>query len=107
MWISIPLTTAMRNVSATFSSTLGWISMPWMALAGLLFIALVVMDIGWIGYGVGKLVVARDVSPDLSRRRFLARVTGGTAAAIAGASVARGMIEARGTHEVVDVEVTL
>src|SRR5439155_10459601 len=44
---------------------------------------------------------------DLSRRAFLARVTGGTAGVVAGASVIAGMTHARGEHEVVDVEVRL
>ena len=43
----------------------------------------------------------------MSRRKFLARVGSGAAVTAASTSVARGMIEARGTHEVVDVEVRL
>ncbi len=108
LYLSIPITTALRNVTPTLSATLGWVSMPWMALVGLSFIVLVVTDAGWLVYALGKRVARRDsVTPDLSRRRFLARVTGGAAATVAGASVARGMIEARGEHEVVDVEVAL
>jgi predicted MPP superfamily phosphohydrolase len=40
----------------------------------------------------------------LSRRTFLARVTGGTAMAVGSAAVAGGMVNARGEHEIVDVE---
>lgn len=46
-------------------------------------------------------------APDMARRRFLARITGGAAVTVASASVAKGMTTARGTHEIVDIEVTL
>jgi uncharacterized protein len=108
LWISIPLTTALRNAHAGVATAMSWVSMPWMSLVGLSFVALVGLDLGWLVYGIAKRIKQREpAAPDLSRRRFLARVTGGTAAVVAGASVARGMIEARGEHEVVDVEVTL
>jgi predicted MPP superfamily phosphohydrolase len=81
--------------------------MPWMALLGLSFIVLVVIELGWITWGVGRLVTRRKDAPDMARRRFLARVTGGAAVTVASTSVAKGMIEARGTHEVVDVEIKL
>jgi len=100
LFVSIPVTTWSRNAFPSFSATVGWVSMPWMALVGLTFIALVVIDL--VRVAVPK---PRDFSP--SRRTFLARATGGAALAIGGTSVARGMIEARGTHEVVDVEVPL
>jgi hypothetical protein len=43
----------------------------------------------------------------MSRRKFLARAGSGAAVTAASPSVARGMIEARGTHEIVDVEIRL
>ena len=108
LWIAIPLTTALRNVDASVATAMSWVSMPWMSLVGLSFIVLVALDGAWLAAGIYvRIRRRRDPAPDLSRRLFLARVTGGTAAAVAGASVARGMMEARGEHEVVDVEVTL
>jgi hypothetical protein len=108
LFISIPVTNWTRNSAPEVSNTLVWVSMPWMALAGLTFVALVILD-------VVRLVVwltrkaTRQPAPEvsLSRRQFLARVSGGTALAVGGTSMAGGMLEARGTHEVVDVEVTL
>src|SRR5262245_5178836 len=41
LFVSIPATTWSRNAFPRFSATVGWISMPWMALVGLTFIALV------------------------------------------------------------------
>lgn len=97
MWLSIPLTTSARLWAPTFASAFSWIAMPWMAFVGLSVIALLALEI--------PRRVAVKVDP--SRRAFLARVTGGTAAVVAGASVVRGVASARGEHEVVDVEVTL
>jgi predicted MPP superfamily phosphohydrolase len=107
LWVLIPTTTVLRNYHAGLATTLSWISMPWMALLGLSFIVLVVIELGWITWGVGRLVTRRKDAPDMARRRFLARVTGGAAVTVASTSVAKGMIEARGTHEVVDVEIKL
>lgn len=108
MWLAIPLTTALRNVSASVATAMSWVSMPWMSLVGLSFVALVTLDACWLAIGLYRRATrTQSLTPDMSRRLFLARVTGGTAAVVAGASVAGGMMEARGTHEVVDVEVTL
>ncbi|MCW5805768.1 MAG: metallophosphoesterase [Deltaproteobacteria bacterium] len=108
LFVSIPVTTWSRNYLPGLSSKLGWVAFPWMALCGLTFVALAIID------GVrlarrGALRIARRPAPEvsLSRRRFLARATGGAALAVGGTSMARGMIEARGTHEVVDVEFRL
>ena len=104
LFIAIPVTTWSRNALPRFSATVGWVSMPWMALVGLTFIALVVIDLVRLAR---RAVPRQSEGVSLSRRTFLARATGGAALAIGGTSVARGMIEARGTHEVVDVEVPL
>jgi hypothetical protein len=106
--VAIPLTTWTRDVWPEFSTRLAWISMPWFALVALVLVAL-------IGLGLARLVgralraASRRPAPTVSsdRRAFLARVTGGTAVLAGSASVARGMFEARGTHEIVDVEVAL
>jgi predicted MPP superfamily phosphohydrolase len=97
----------LRNARPELSAALGWISMPWLALVGLAFVALLVLDAGWLVVGLGRRVARRPRTVDVSRRRFLARVTGGAAVAAASTSVAGGMLEARGTHEIVDVEVML
>jgi len=108
LFLSVPITTASRNDAPDFASTMGWISMPWMAFAGLAFVTLAALDLGRLVRRLGRRALHKPTDEtSLSRRLFLARVTGGAAATVAGASVARGMIEARGTHEVVDVEVTL
>ncbi|HLL22788.1 MAG TPA: metallophosphoesterase, partial [Kofleriaceae bacterium] len=108
MWIAIPVTTALRNVDADIASMMAWIAMPWMALVGLSFVVLVALDLAWLAVMLYRRFTQRaPVSPDLARRRFLGRVTGGAALTVASTSVAAGMIEARGTHEVVDVEIRL
>ncbi|HEU0036113.1 MAG TPA: metallophosphoesterase [Kofleriaceae bacterium] len=107
LFVSIPVTTWTRNVAPGLSNALVWISMPWMALTGLTFVALVVLDVIGLFVHVGRRVARRPAQVSMSRRTFLARLTGGTALAVGGTSMARGMIEARGTHEVVDVEVRL
>lgn len=106
LWLSIPITTTSRAWAPGLGGTLGWIAFPWMALMGLSFVACLALDIGRLVTWLGRRA-ARRPEVDVSRRTFLARVTAGTAATVAGASVARGMTVARGTHEVVDVEITL
>lgn len=98
MWISIPVTTSARMWAPAFASTFAWIAMPWMGFIGLAAVALLVLE-------VPRQVIHRRT--DLSRRTFLARVTAGTAGVVAGGSVIAGMTQARGEHEIVDVEVRL
>jgi hypothetical protein len=108
MYLSIPLTTASRMFAPGLAATLGWVSLPWMALAGLTFVVLVARDVVRLVVWAGRKLARRaPAAPSLSRRQFLTRVTGGAALAVGGGSVAAGMFEARGDHEVVDVEVTL
>jgi predicted MPP superfamily phosphohydrolase len=111
MYLSIPLTVTSRLWAPELSATLGWISLPWMALAGLTFVALVGIDVVRLLGRLTPLGHARKRSGQpaaaLSRRQFLTRASGGAALAISSSSVARGMVEARGSHEVVDVEVEL
>jgi len=111
MWISIPVTISSRVWAPTLGGTLGWVSLSWLALVGLLFVMLAVVDIPRLLARVGtRLVRGKQPPPTpeaMSRRTFLARVGAGTAVTVASASVARGMTVARGVHEVVDVEVRL
>ncbi len=106
MFVSVPFTTASRMFAPTFAATFGWISMPWMALVGLTFVALVAIDLGRL-VGFGVRTARRHPEVSASRRLFLARVTGGAAVTVAGASMARGIISARGEHEIVDVEIAI
>jgi predicted MPP superfamily phosphohydrolase len=108
LFLSIPITTTSRMYAPGLSSSLGWISMPWMALAGLTFVTLLALDLAHLMSRLGRraLAPAGDV-PSVSRRQFLTRVTGGAALVAGSGSVATGMLEARGVHDVVDVEVTL
>jgi uncharacterized protein len=108
LFLAIPLTTASRMFAPGLASTLGWVSMSWMALAGLTFVALVAIDLARLTAWTGRRARrGPDPAPSLSRRHFLTRVTGGAALAVSGSSVAAGMVEARGEHEVVDVEIAL
>jgi predicted MPP superfamily phosphohydrolase len=108
LYLSIPITTASRMYAPGLSATLGWVSLPWMALAGLTFVALLATDLVRLGrWAVRRIRRREPAPPSLSRRQFLTRVTGGAALAVGGGSVAAGMFEARGEHEVVDVEVRL
>ena len=108
MFLSIPITTTSRLYAPELASTLGWISLPWMALGGLTFVALVALDAIRLIARLGGRALGRSPElPSPSRRQFLTRVTGGAALAVGGGSVAAGMFEARGEHEVVDVEIRL
>jgi hypothetical protein len=109
MFVSVPVTTTSRLWAPAIARTLGWISLPWLAFVGLTAFVLLAIDIPRLFARLGHRALRRP-PPQLdaiSRRKFLTRVTGGAAATVAGASVARGMMSARGEHEVVDVEVKL
>jgi predicted MPP superfamily phosphohydrolase len=111
MFLSIPVTTTCRMYAPELSATLGWIALPWMALAGLTLVWLITIDvirlIGRIAKRWRRGLAGPASPPALSRRQFITRVTGGAALTVGGASVAGGMLEARGEHQVVDVEVRL
>ena len=108
LFFAVPITTWSRNTWPELSATVGWVSLPWMALVGLTFVALVVLDVVTLGVRLARRAVARPAPEvSLARRTFLARLTGGTALAVGSTSMARGMASARGTHEVVDVEIVL
>lgn len=114
LFVSVPISISSRTWAPGLGATLGWIAFPWMALVGLTFVALVAIDaarlVVWLVRRATRAKATRSGSgeptnPD--RRLFLARATGGAAATLAGTSVAAGMVEARGTHEVVDIEIRL
>jgi len=109
MFVAIPVTTWSRHAWPGLSATFGWVSLTWLALTGLTFVCLVIIDLGrlviWLAdRGRRRLQRLPALDTSLSRRTFLARVSGGTAVALSSTSVARGMVTARGEHEVVDVE---
>lgn len=108
LFLAIPLTTLLRNHVPAFSTNAGWVAYPWMALVALTFVALVVIDLArLVTRGATRLLRRPVARTSPSRREFLARLTGGAALTVGGTSMARGMVEARGTHEIVDVEVHL
>nr|HEX4315182.1 metallophosphoesterase [Kofleriaceae bacterium] len=107
MWLMVPVTTTARMWAPELAKVAGWVTLTWMAFAGLTVVALLAIDVGrlavWAARRVRGVPASEAVAAGPSRRQFLA----GSAAAVAGASVGVGMIEARGEHEIVDVEVTL
>ena len=108
LFLSIPITTSSRMYAPGLSGTLGWVALPWMALAGLTLVAVVAFDLVRLVVRLGRGGLGRPAAaPALSRRQFLTRVSGGAALAVGSASVGCGIAEARGEHEVVDVEVRL
>ena len=107
MFASVPLQTSARMWAPGFSAVLGWVSGPWLAFVGLSATYFAILD---VVHGVAWIVrkaLPRDEPTDLSRRRFITRVGGGAALAVTGASVGIGMLEARGEHDIVTVEVSL
>ncbi len=107
MFLSIPITTSSRLWAPSLSAALAWISLPWLALVGLCAVGFIAVDLAMaVRWGVGKLRKPEG-PPSADRRLFLARLTGGAVATVAGASAAAGMISARGEHEIVDVEIEL
>src|SRR6187402_552667 len=44
LFVSVPITISSRTYAPALSSTLAWVSMPWMALVGLAFVVLVAID---------------------------------------------------------------
>jgi uncharacterized protein len=107
MMLSIPLTTSMRLWAPGAASIAAWIALPWLAFVGLATVALFVSDLPRFVAWIGRKIRRRPEAIGLSRREFLSRVTGGAALAVAGASVGRGVLEARGDHEIVTVDVPL
>jgi len=109
LYLSIPITTTSRLWAPSLASTFGWLTMTWLAFVGLCFIISVAITVPRLVARIGRRAAKRP-PPTLDvidRRKFLARVTSGAAVVAVGGSVVRGMIEARGEHEVVDVEVPL
>jgi predicted MPP superfamily phosphohydrolase len=101
MFVATALAPPARLWVPNLAHVLGWIAFPWLAFIALSAVILLALEVPRLLHR--KLRPPRTVEDGLSRRRFLA----GAAAAAAGASVVRGIVEARGTHEVVDVEVVL
>jgi len=106
LFVAIPIASTSRLWWPALGKVLGWIAFPWLAFAALAAVTLLAIDIARLFAGLARFAAKRQPpAPEagISRRRFLA----GATAAVAGASVARGMMSARGEHEVVDVEVPL
>ncbi len=109
LFASVPLQTSARMWAPRLSSVLGWIAGPWLAFIGVAATMFLIVDlvrgVTWLAHRARHR--APPSATHLSRREFLTRVAGGTAIAVTGASVAAGMAEARGEHEIVTVEVPL
>ena len=107
LFASVPIQTSARMWAPGFSAVLGWISGPWLAFVGLSATYFFIIDLlrgaAWLAGKASR----REEPTDLSRRHFITRVGGGAALAVTGASVGIGMLEARGDHEIVTVEVPL
>jgi uncharacterized protein len=108
-FISVPLSTSARMWAPDFASVLGWISGPWLAFVGLSATYFFILDVLRGGAWLVRKGLRRPPATgvELSRREFITRVGGGAALAVTGASVGFGMIEARGDHDIVTVEVKL
>jgi predicted MPP superfamily phosphohydrolase len=110
LWLSIPITTTSRLWAPALGRTLAWVSMPWLALVGLLFVVTAALEVPRQLARLGRRFARRPPSTSgeaVSRRMFLTSLGSGAAVTVAGASVAAGMTNARGTHEVVDVNIKL
>ena len=109
LFASVPLQTSARMWAPGLSSVLGWISGPWLALVGLSATYFFILDVIRGGAWLARKALRRApvTGSQLSRRDFITRVGGGAAIAMTGASVGLGMLEARGDHEIVTVEVKL
>ncbi len=106
-YLLVPLSTSSRMWAPNLSSLLVWISGPWMAFVGLAATLFGLVDVARFVVLIKKRSW-REQQPEvlMTRRKFLARITGGTTM-VAGASVAEGMIGARGAHEVITTEFSL
>jgi len=111
MWLSIPITITSRMWAPELGSTLGWVSLTWLALVGVLFVTCAAFDVPrQLVRLVRRVMQGRQpaLTPEgMSRRLFLSRVGAGTAVTVASTGIANGMVTARGVHEVVDVEIKL
>lgn len=87
--------------------TLGWVSFPWMALVALTVATLLVIDVGRLALRLAQRWRRAEPTVDPSRRRALARMTGGVAVAAGAATVAAGVRTALGDPEVTTVEIVI
>ncbi|HVV85959.1 MAG TPA: metallophosphoesterase [Kofleriaceae bacterium] len=112
--LSIPATMTLHRLRVpAIADHLAWVSMPWLAMLGLLVLTLAAIDLVRGVRFLAARVQARRAGTggarpaDPERRAVLARITGGAAVAIAGGAVAVGVKNALGPHRIVDVEVPL
>lgn len=109
LFISVPLQSSARMWAPGFSRVMGWISGPWLAFVGVSATAFLVVDLVRGGTWLARKLARRPpaIAAQLSRREFLTRLGGGAAIAVTSASVGAGMMEARGEHQIVTVEISL
>lgn len=109
LFISVPLQSSARMWAPGFSRVMGWISGPWLAFVGVSATAFFIVDLVHGGAWLARKLARRPpaTAAQLSRREFLTRIGGGAAIAVTGASVGVGLLEARGEHQIVTVEIPL
>ncbi len=120
--LSVPFTILSRYFSATVGQTLGWLSFFWMAIAGLMMLGLLVVDLLLLVFTGTRLLhqkirpatplatnseLAHSSTQALSRRRFLRRVTGGGVALSATTLSARGTMKTLQTPPVITQPIAL
>ncbi|MBL4635522.1 MAG: metallophosphoesterase [Kofleriaceae bacterium] len=122
--LSVPFTILSRYFSATVGQTLGWVSFFWMAIAGLMMLGLLVVDILVLlftgSHLLHKRIRAKSPPPPatnsdlahantqaLSRRRFLRRITSGGVALSASTLSARGAVKTLQTPPVITQPIAL
>lgn len=111
--VSTPTTIWLNRADvAWIGPTLGWVAFPWMALVAITVCVLGALDLGRLAWAGWRRVRARrggaaEAPRDPSRRRALARMTGGAAVVASTATVAAGLRTALGDPEVTTVEVAI
>jgi|JI10StandDraft_1071094.scaffolds.fasta_scaffold04482_13 predicted MPP superfamily phosphohydrolase len=109
--VSTPTTIWLNRADvAWIGPTLGWIAFPWMALVAITVTVLAALDLGrlaWTGWRRLAARGANEAPADPSRRRALARLTGGAAVVASTATVAAGLRTALGDPEITTVEIAI
>jgi predicted MPP superfamily phosphohydrolase len=105
VFVAVPVTTSARMWAPELAKAMGWVTLPWLAFVGLVAVVLLATDVVRLANRLGRRALRKVPSApeSMTRRRFLAAGT----VAVAGASVARGMLSARGDHDIVEIEVPL
>ncbi len=110
---SIPLTIGLRFLAPSIGKTTGWLSFIWMGWIGLALVIFLVLDAGkaihWLGCVANNRCRSSPIPTpkDPSRRVFLSRIGGGTAALSATAFTTGGTLQALQIPSVLRRPITL